>query len=117
MKIPEQLKGKEVKKFIDLRFNGEDKLYVYLIDFIEFYAQPFKPEEVSNLFEGWTFENEDELYNDKYGIIIYTNCITIIKLKSYTGLYKFLYNLPVPKTQSDFITSCLQVGIKLYWKK
>ena len=87
----------------------------------DFYSQPFKPELITELFEGWLKEihNSQELYihwenwqiefdendrNNKYCIYSY-----------YGDWYKI--TTLKPRTLDDFINDCQRAGIELEWKE
>ena len=115
---PKQLQG-EVKRFIDC-WDYWDRDYAkghpyfhYPTGVKDFYNQLFKPEMVTEHFEGW-ISNE--------GVFVSEGLMESIVLgkdkeieygNSEDGLRYGLY----PKTLNDFITNCLQAGIKLRWKK
>lgn len=72
----------------------------------EFYSQPFKPEMITELFEGW--EGYDGHYYYKKQAIFdfgYTN----YEIKSNI-------NWKIPRTLNDFISDCNRAGIELNWK-
>ena len=90
-----------------------------MIDLEDFYSQPFKPELITELFEGWEeYTGIHDLYynnyksqevrfnkNNKHLYDIYqdslSRCVTFYK----------------PRTLDDFITDCQRAGIQLIWKE
>ena len=125
---PKQLTG-EVKRFIDeVIFAGitvecvKDSSYANHYNKIQdFYNQPFKPEMITEYFEGWELSDCWQRYNYfRKGETRYRQTITIGIGEM--GCYPYKPNgeridIGVkPKTLSDFITFCLAADIKLRWK-
>ena len=77
----------------------------------EFYSQEFKPELITELFEGWELSEDGVYYNGD--IFIDYDC-------NGDGLnicYSGVSIVPMPRTLDDFITDCQRAGIELEWKR
>ena len=117
MDIPKVLAGQEVKKFIDL---GEESLWIYRQEDINFYNQPLKTaddtRQAMELFEGWGNVKEDKYwYQDKTArcYIVIDNKYTTMEVLGNKG--KFSY--PIPPTINSLVHNLLDAGIKgLRWK-
>jgi len=72
----------------------------------DFYSQPFKPELITELFEGWKYETD--LYE---GLYYNPKTSKIIRRDGDVGL-----NTYAPDTINDFISDCNRAGIELNWK-
>ena len=77
----------------------------------DFYSQPFKPEMITEYFDVRARMPEINEYEDLDGLafrflsedfIIYNDSVM---------------RFPIAKTLSQFITNCIQAGIKLTWKE
>lgn len=105
---PKVLKG-EVREFIDLP-EGWYSTKVYKNCKL-FYNEPFKPEMITEYFEGWEKyweeNNADNFTNNK-------NLISVYKDKSQVWFSNMHWHKP--KTLNQFITNCIQAGVKLIWK-
>jgi len=86
-----------------------------------FYSQPFKPEMIVELFEGWQ-EQEDYNYinKDEFGYCL-IQCSDdesrwnyIKQRKTFATEYNGLY---IPRTLDDFINDCQRAGIELIWRQ
>ena len=98
----------------------------------EFYSQPFKPELITELFEGWEYDGilEENILN-KDGSIIetinfrnfstneYNDDISIYEEKGYILIEGTGFIIPI--TLDDFIRDCQRIGLELkgeeLWKK
>ena len=90
-------------------------------DSIDFYSQPFKPELIKELFEGWEIH-----FSDQFSLYDIYKCMEreyfIFLNKDFSGAgYKsntsFGYcNTYYPRTLDDFINDCKRAGIELEWK-
>lgn len=67
----------------------------------DFYAQPFKPELITELFEGFT------PFVNYYGYVFYNH-------KDGSGIQLKVNN---PRTLDDFINDCQRAGIILEWRE
>lgn len=115
MNKPEFLKG-EVKEFIDCYTDAmrqsvtrEDFIDIYAL-YSRFYRQHFKQEMITEYFEGWEETPVKNGYIDRN------------QWQSIYGFYQGAYNEYRPtalqaNTLSQFITNCIQAGIKLTWKE
>ena len=110
MNIPEQLVGKEVKRFIDWWIGVGVVSITIKKNVANFYNQPFKPETTIELFEGWGVDDIDELnYGDSDGNFVMGSDIIGDSLGRE-------FSLPEIETLNDFITFALSAGIKLKWR-
>jgi hypothetical protein len=110
-------------KKLDIEDRFEIERYEVTFDtfYLNIVSQPFKPELITELFEGWLKEihNSQELYihwenwqiefdendrNNKYCIYSY-----------YGDWYKI--TTLKPRTLDDFINDCQRAGIELEWKE
>src|SRR3990167_5803062 len=115
-KKPTYLTG-EVKEFIDLQITlgarhsswADDVEMTSDIreDNREFYSQQFQPEMITEYFEGWEY---DFFYQRK----CYKEVITFIHNSGVMFINGNQFAVS-PKTLSQFITNCIQAGIKLQW--
>lgn len=103
--------------------NADQKQYFNYFDAVkeraDFYSTPFKPELITELFEGWEYETntfQDKIYKaiserfddgDNYWFINFLNN----KSTYWNGL-----SIPKPLTLNDFISDCQRAGIELNWK-
>jgi hypothetical protein len=120
MNKPEILKG-EVKEFIDMAYYVVFELVThnttpFFERIIPLYSQPFKPEMITEYFEGWeSFEGDvlSECFRNKENEIVIGNAIY-----AYSHIEVNEDKFPtMPKTLSQFITNAIQADIKLYWKE
>lgn len=92
---------------------GEHKL-IDLYQISRFYSQQFKPELITELFEGWS-KYQDDVYFD----MINDTKITLDQNKvSGKQWIKYENNCwyHLPETLNDFIRDCQRAGIELTWK-
>ncbi len=114
MKILGQLSKKVVKEFIDLDMGelaheSEKEKTHFSIGLIRgFYNKQFKPEMITECFEGWeeTKEHHYKLNHNRIHFTYIAMCISTTKRG---------YFIPIPKTLSQFITFCLSAEIQLKW--
>jgi len=116
IKIPEMIRGTDVKEFINCFTDAmrqsdtrEDFVDIYAI-YSRFYRRKFVPEMIAEYFDGWEETPVKNGYIDRD------------KWQSVYGFYQGAYNEYRPtalqaKTLSQFITNCIQAGIKLTWRK
>ena len=94
---------------------GEHKL-IDLYQVGDFYSQPFKPEMITELFEGWEsyFSGTNFQDNGKHEINILPELL-------FYGIKKYLasdsFDHSYPETLNDFIRDCQRAGIELTWKE
>lgn len=81
----------------------------------EFYSQPFKPELITELFEGW---EKEEANVEMYYLIEddYTWCEWTGTKYEVQGTLDNIKLYSLPRTLDDFINDCQRAGIKLYFK-
>ena len=80
----------------------------------EFFTQQFKPELITELFEGWYLEDDD-----KCRYYCQTNIGGVYAHVSGSGYFDIILDgrvYPHPRTLDDFITDCQRSGIELEWK-
>lgn len=84
----------------------------------EHYSQPFKPELITGLFEGWELAlPHHKLWKD------YTNNKFLISIRHDNNLISYYISslnnwlFRPPNTLDDFITDCQRAGIELEWRK
>jgi hypothetical protein len=117
MNKPVILKG-EVKEFIDSitelkqGLNKEPDRHlrhsIEIIELMDFYSQLFKPEMITEYFEGWMRdENKREYRNRPDRVKFYGDEVMVVKSST----------MDISKTLSQFITNCIQAGIKLTWRE
>ena len=87
--------------------------------------QPFKPELIPELFEGWkltynanskyiySLEDSDICIRIEFDFKYLPNCYFVYKDKYIDTFTDFLF----PKTFDEFITDCQRAGIELKWRK
>jgi len=90
----------------------------------EFYCQPFKPEMITELFEGWTLEYD--------GYYVANSAKFVIEFCTEDGgefhfyMYDYMKSEQIlilgqtdilPRTLDDFINDATRAGIELEWKK
>lgn len=124
---PKILKG-EVKEFINITnaYSTESwrDAYKRIMNIKKFYSQPFKPEMIAEYFDEWEIDEKEKMY---IKLIITNADISFthqFPMKCRAGwVWKYertnvleYFNLS-PKTLSQFITNCVQAGIKLIWKE
>jgi len=123
MNKPEILKG-EVKEFNDeVRNYGYSRGDIYRREMVDkFYSQPFKPEMINEYFEGWELLKHSDyceycLKGEDYSELINSNKDAI---HFYSDSYCYFFGKDEIetriKTLSQFITNCIQAGIKLEWR-
>lgn len=111
---PEILKG-DVKEFVELVKSGlsiadkRNELY----DSKHFYSQPFKPEMITEYFEGWGKDKQYPMTNPRFKNINGD----WLAMDSDSIRMNTIQFLIFPSTLSQFITNCIQAGIKLTWKE
>jgi len=81
----------------------------------EFYAQEFKPELITELFEDW-HHSEKNIFTKDYVYKAYEHLIRFDLKLNRTYLYKNKFYF-IPKTLDDFIILCKLAGIKLQWRE
>lgn len=115
MNKPEILQGevKELDLLIkELRHRGTAWQRTLLYDYTDFYSQPFKPEMITEYFEGWNTTNGKFYFKDNSDKFEFgEDTQSSVKIVRF-----FPHSFFVPKTLSQFITNCIQAGIKLTWK-
>ena len=127
MKIPKELQGKKAEKFEDEVFmkrpeymvDGEwDVIYEVPLDELgEFYRQPFTPELIEELFEGWKLGGN--VYFQLRQIEEPHNRIILPQDKMIFNAEDEYCEYPIEhfKTLSDFISACNNSGIELKFKE
>ena len=91
-----------------------------IFDIVDFYSQTFKPEMITELFEGWGLDKSVtyDFYLKKEGIVITMpnrddpangDFIKYETIESEIGT-------TYPETLNDFISDCNRAGIELTWK-
>lgn len=75
-----------------------------------FYSQPFKPELITELLEGWVIEYYDGINWYQYPKV--AGCSFRWENNTLSG-YRYFSNI---RTLDDFITDCQRAGITLEWK-
>ena len=109
MNKPEILKGK-VKEFIEYAGYSEARTFELRM----FYKQPLKPEMITEYFERWKLRERNT--QGKFFFVQEVE-IQITEDKLFIRTYgDDIYEFPNPKTLSQFITNCIQAGIKLTWR-
>jgi hypothetical protein len=88
----------------------------------EFTQQPFKPELIMELFEGWEIYSDEYSHNDcpEYVYKLWEYYILFIRESHYTMSKKGKFpicNFLFPRTLDDFIGDCQRGGIELKPKK
>jgi len=124
MDKPKILTG-EVKEFIDfvetkfMQYPDNIKVVMSTLEIKDFYSQKFRPEMVTEYFEGWelTAKIQPEFRNEDYSITFPIDRICIFTKKQFLYNSDEYYNHLLPKTLSQFITNAIQSGIKLKWKE
>ncbi len=85
----------------------------------DWYSQPFKPELIAELFEGWACtlrtENEVRIANND-NLILFQYCKSINRISYYTE-HTADQDLRLPLTLDRFISHCEEVHIELKWKE
>lgn len=111
----------------DIVKDGHIETYEYLLSIFnidsELYSQPFKPEMITELFEGWSQDGSyyaSPLHIDN---INYENKVYYLRFHwdKYSIVYKtkndqhsiYVGNNKIPRTLDDFINDCQRAGIKL----
>ncbi len=120
----------KVLNYLQNNVNGFNPDFVNMIvklgftsDYL-FYSQPFKPEMITELFEGWGFQHIHTIGGIKISGKRYRNLGYEIEVTFYDAQYydiaqgvdditDFIY----PRTLDDFINDCARAGIELEWKK
>ena len=83
---------------------------------LHFYSQPFKFELITELFDGWEYDEWNEIFwyepdnND---------VVASISEDNQTILYNFTYEWRniIPETLDDFIRDCQRINIPLFWRQ
>jgi hypothetical protein len=103
----EPMQQEDFNKFIKLvNKNGKKSV-------IAFYSQKFTPELITETFDGWEYQKEDEvLINGRIVIELFYESeprynSVIINDEG------FVMAAPMPRTLDEFITLCQQTGIEL----
>jgi len=84
-------------------------------DILKFYSQPFKPEMIIELFQGWHIDYDEGVWqNKKYP----EKAIEFIinDDDSEWMLIDYLTSIRKPRTLDEFITDCQRAGIELEWR-
>ena len=86
----------------------------------DFYSQPFKPELITELFEGWKFEwqNKSKSIESSTGecrIYFYDNKVSY-EITIYVEPENNIYFGALPQTLNDFISDCNRAGSELEFK-
>jgi hypothetical protein len=103
-----------------------DKYFKYFYEdwknALSFYSQPFKPELITELFEGWeanfeicskcTIKNLKDYSTFDFWVDIWNNYI----LWEPHTKGELFWNLMFPRTLDDFINDCQRAGIELKWR-
>jgi len=81
-----------------------------------FYSQPFRPELITELFEGWTYDDSNYIYwyepdNSDYVASINEDNNDLIIDSPKNNL-----TVIMPKTLDRFICNCQDAGIELEWR-
>jgi len=128
--IPQELKGQEVKSFIDLMlplFNKRRKECVYdvafldgSIEILDFYSQPFSPYMITEYFEGFVQTPNHNKFGDDFCDIEFNfnedtseYFIYIYEIELHR---RVLFSTFQPLTLDMLISNLLQAGIKLSFK-
>jgi len=97
---------------LKMKFNMHDELK----EATEFYSQKFEPELITELFEGWGCDVEDDSYwfRNNHDKINYARS----EMGGYIQYDSTLMNqtFDIPRTLDDFITDCQRAGIELEWR-
>ena len=82
-------------------------------DILKFYSQPFKPELITELFEGWETKDFSLYKNDNsHRDIRFNDGITYnFELNDFIEENNYY-----PRTLDDFINDCQRAGIELEWR-
>lgn len=87
----------------------------------KFYSQPFKPELITELFEGWVTDATDESEYPYANYWYDSSSIISAEFGEYFDNNLYLLNqeliLCKPRTLDDFINDCQRAGIELTWKE
>jgi hypothetical protein len=78
----------------------------------DFYSQPFKPELITELFEGWEWNGENVSSNETLIVDISWQSDYLVITFIEKDIYFFF-----PRTLDDFITDCQRAGIELTWRE
>ena len=134
MNKPEILEGK-VKEFVGLDMYdlimGKGNMYDLWWKLRYFYSQPFKPEMITEYFEGWVNESipvireiayvngDDFVYNNAPSENLVSDwCFGKNNFNTANSKGKAILLISTHiKTLSQFITNCIQAGIKLTWRE
>jgi predicted HicB family RNase H-like nuclease len=118
-------------KLFDMTYDQEEEFYENefpaINDFVEkFYSQPFKPELVTKLFEGYTHIDNyyisplciDNInYQHKtYYLEFFWNSHSIGYIIKNSNIMIYVRSNSLPRTLDEFITDCQRAGIELEWK-
>ena len=107
MKKPEILKG-EVLEYVDLVNHNYS-----ITQTLGFYLQPFKPEMITEYFEGWELKGRTIAILDNLLSIDFYERGRFMEINGEYLARKVEWTMPYPLTNSQFITNCIQAGIKL----
>lgn len=83
------------------------QIFFLLMPIRYFYSQSFQPKMITQYFNGW-----DEVNNIFVNELIEED----IFINDFGNLCVGEWDFPLPKTLSQFITNCIQAGIKLEWR-
>ena len=117
MKKPEILKG-EVLEYVDLVNHNYS-----ITQTLGFYLHPFKPEMITEYFEGWEDINNNEIYSHQNSNNTYFT--VVMRGASYDYYFKIYKNDNTELARHEFnniqiidnfISDCNRAGIKLTWK-
>ncbi len=121
MNKPEILQGEVIEPTKLLKqLQKDSQKFNEVSDFIE---QDFNPKMITKYFEGWKVKNNyyenhsEKMFDGDWidgGNIWFSNVFILILLNP-KRRYDILKNNK-PKTLSQFITNCIQAGIKLVWR-
>lgn len=125
MKVLTYLEYCKSNIFAQMDFDGWIKSHynTQAITAIDFYSQPFKPELITELFEGWVLAEYSKAEFGYFKTVINKH-IAEIEFSEYydDGLYQICCTktdqiIPKPRTLDDFINDCQRAGIELQFKE
>lgn len=140
MKIPRELQGKEVKKLENINFSQlrnwfevskrsatsrHAAMWIMYETLRSFYNLEFTPEMITELFEGWCYNDVESDKNNyvydmgEYPALVYEGNYDesgeyTFRVEYTPDTYFYYQRI---KTLSDFIDCCLNSDIELTWKK
>ena len=79
----------------------------------EFYSQPFKPELITELFEGWKVTGTTYYPKERFNVVF--DDPIYYKIFDFSEGYDYLIMLP--RTLDDFIRDCERAGVELIWRQ